>query len=654
MRARQAQKGSGEGVNIRSGVVRRFRFLFPALRVSVPTIIILICTALIAGGAARVDDLESEANATAFGIEEGQALLRIVRRRANPGLARADSSPLPARLEEKLHLPLLVTFFRNGPTRFQHVATRPTLRESAEQAGIELAHFFSKFPDGEKSLTEGRIHLDIVVGRKALFGKNRALLAQTLAPGLDGLICTTERGKSYFTPLTLLRYSRSLDPIKDMYISQESVVPPPQFKAERFRSISYVEETPGGKALALYRGNVPLPPPQPWDTFEAMSAAGVRLMAMEQSDGSFIPVYHPADEEFEQADNTLAVCVRATLAMTLALPELQHQLGEARPFEDYKRALRFAASALREENGKRIAYLPVKNDPVTPSALLLATLCRQALSESKPTVTGKMRYLGEFLCVMTTADGRIHNSLANALAEKPPYMVKGEPYVEALMALTLLQRIAPIKRVGDTVEQLAKRVAGMPITIPRIGPDVRIWPRTIEALAEYYKLTRTKEYGILVLNMTEQLIRYQVKPGRGEYPDYEGGFTEPDLPPSTRFTASSISALAAAYNVGNMLRQPVNRFAVPLRRAAGFLNRMQYRPENSFFLRRPELTLGAFRRSPEDLSIHVATVAEAVRALKLATMVIAQAMPPEPMKKRIWQVPTQPADNPPRKTDAGK
>ena len=64
-----------------------------------------------------------------------------------------------------------------------------------------------------------------------------------------------------------------------------------------------------------------------------------------------------------------------------------------------------------------------------------------------------------------------------------------------------------------------------------------------------------------------------------------------------------------------MLQRPAARFPAPVRNAALFLMNMQYRPENTFYLVQRDLLLGAFRRSPENLGLHLGATAESVRAL---------------------------------------
>jgi hypothetical protein len=78
-----------------------------------------------------------------------------------------------------------------------------------------------------------------------------------------------------------------------------------------------------------------------------------------------------------------------------------------------------------------------------------------------------------------------------------------------------------------------------------------------------------------------------------------------------------------------MLQRPVAQYPAPVRSAALFLLNMQYRPENAFYLVQRDLLLGAFRRSPDDLGLHLGATAESVQALMAAFAVVAENTAPE-------------------------
>ena len=582
---------------------------------------LLVCM-LLAAANARGDDGGHTQTGTAPGAQEAGALFQLIRARVTPDIATPPERP-SAVLEKSLDFPLLITFYQAGLPRFRCAAARPSLRESAEDAAGKVLAAFSRVPQAKQMLAEGRLLVDIVTRREPLAILNTVLIAHNLAPGLDGLACTTEQDKVYFAPLTLFRHwGARRGVVEAAYIDQESVKPPRAFLPERLKTVSFVEECPGGKALPLCRGNVLLPMPHADEMLQAMSHAALWLLRTQKSDGSFAEAYHPAGEVTADIADNLADHLRSAEA----LPALYHLTKDRRFLDAQERALRVAMKVLKEEGRDRLAYLATADDEIAASALLLTNLCRRALLEPNPTATGPMRYLGEFLCIMTSPDGQLYVRLKNARRGEARFISKGEPYAEALIALALLEHISPRRRARAAAERLAKRVSSSDAAAPAPGP------RTIEALAEYYKLNfdraGAKRYGLAVLRLAERLANQQVQTGRAQYPDYAGGFARAGLSPDTLFSAQAASGLAAAYEVARLMQRPVAKFSDPMRRAAQFLMNMQYRSENTFFLPRPEWVLGAFRQSPEDLSIRSAYVAEAARALIAAATVTAETVPP--------------------------
>jgi len=560
-------------------------------------------------------------------LSDAEALIRLIRQRATAG-SPPSADQLPPDLSEARNLPLLVTLYRSGPVGFRHAAARPTLKESAEEAGARLATFLRRMPTGKEVLDQGVLHIDVAVSREPVRVENRYLLADALSPGLDGLACTDGGRTVYFSPLLILRHWRQLDLLRAIYIAQESTTPPAGLRLERVSMASFVERDPGGEVLRVYRGNLLLPDPHAEEMLRAVSHAGLWLLRTQQADGSFLPTYHPASQESEKEPDLIGH-LRATV--TLAL--LQQLTGDARFAEAHRRAVRYAMGSLREEKRAGFVYLPVESDEVSPSALLLTALCAQAVSEPNPSASGLMKYLGEFLCTMTAPSGRLYAVVSNALEERPPYVVQGQPYAEALLALCLLQHISPSPRVRETIERLVGFMTTFRPDAPPAGP------RTIEALAAYYRLRRVQRMGEVAMDLGRTLAGQQISDDKAAFEDYRSGFQQPDLPPDTYTTALALNGMAAAYETGILLGQPVKEFSAPVRKAARFLMNLQNRRENTYYLRHPEVVLGAFRKSPEDLTLRLADVAEATRALVSAATVVAETVPPEPLTEGPAQAP---------------
>ena len=159
--------------------------------------------------------------------------------------------------------------------------------------------------------------------------------------------------------------------------------------------------------------------------------------------------------------------------------------------------------------------------------------------------------------------------------------------------------------------------------------DTRSVARSVEALAEYYRLSRSRKHAEVALEMAESLMDTQVGPDEAPFLDYAGGFSTAGLSPDSRTTAAATSGLVAAYELQLLLRGPTEEIADPIRNAALFLMNMQYRPQNSYLIRDAEKVVGAFRKSPQDLSIQLAHVAASVRALIGAATVTAETVAPD-------------------------
>ena len=583
---------------------------------------LLHCIAFLTGlllAAGRCGAAQPPGIPIALGPEEGRALIHILRNRITPASRQIESPPPRLSLDQPVPLPLIVTLYHNGRPKWHHASVEGTLRRSATTAAEKLARSFSGVPQRDRLLSEAVIQIDIVVERAALEDARGFLLDRFLAPGLDGVVFTTPRRSVYLTPLVLLRHWHKPDILTAAFTSQEHRTQPSSFRAERFRTVTFAEATPGGRVVSLYRGNVLVPKPHAEQMTRALSYAAIWLLKSQRPDGSFPGPFNPADDSVPPAVGSLADHMRTVPTLV----RLHQLLGDPHFRQAADRAIRFAVVAMREDLERQFVYVPAGDDLVSTSALLLTSLCLRALAQETPTADGRMKYLGNFLCVMTSRDGRIFRRIPRSRWRTVPYETRGGPYAEALMALSLLQRVSPSREVG----QAADRIADL-LVAERRAPPFPV-QRTVEALAAYYKVKRLDRYAQAVFSMAEKLAVRQMR--NAPYPDFEGGFARPDLPPDISTTASTLCALASAYETARLTGRATEPFCAPVVEGARFIMNMQYRAENSFFLVRSEQCRGAFRGSPEDLRIRLAPNADAMRALILAATITAATVPVEPL-----------------------
>lgn len=558
--------------------------------------------------------------------DEAGVLMKIVRSAATPAVSAPTD--IPPRLRETLNLPLIVTLYSDGTT-LQQSAAKPTLAESAATAAAGLARELSLIANGPRLLQEGRLALDVVVEQQPLPEAYLSRFVQGVEPGVQGLAFPTKGGTVYSTPLGLLLQWRS-------YVVRNWMAPP---GTQRIATTAFVEERTDGPVLPTLRGNVLRSLPHAEEVVEATMRAGLWLLRTQREDGSFLLKYLPDEDRTDPQPYLLTDHLRAAMA----LATLQYLTGDERFAQASTRALQYVVNPkfVRQELRDGLLYVPMDKDEISASALLLTALCYRAMTEAQPTADARMNQIGEYLCVMTAPDGRLYSKLLNARKNAPPFIIRGQAYGDTLLALCLLQRISPTDRRRQVIDRMANLLISPGssdlqialVTDPgtdreQIASERRAVGRVIEALTEYYRLSRSEKHAQAAFRLTDLLLKSQVAADRAARPDCIGGFGEPDMPPDTLTTASTVCGLASAYELSLLLRKSTDRFAAPARQAAQFLLTMQYRSVNAYFLRNRELALGAFRGSPQELTIETLTVAESVRALVAATTITAETVAP--------------------------
>ncbi len=591
----------------------------------------------------------------AVSVEEAAALIAIVRSHA---MKEPMPAEVPASLRAPSQTPLIVTLYSAGRPVARAVIGA-SLNDAAETAGDQLGVFLSKKSDNILSRWDV-VELDVVVQRKELAEHDRRRFIVSFDPGIQGLAFTAGGRTDYFTPIALFRNwgtlgaARSADMVKAAYVAQESRQPPLPELVEQILTLGFVEKWPGGPVLPLYRGNVLLPPPTAQEIERAMLRTGRWFLQTQQPDGSFLPNYYPADEGSEP---TYGVTdhLRATVALALLYHHTQDQRFAAAcdrameycyapQFANEDRQGRFWLSVNATDRAGRSVEEPSEQadlqhgifqrgaraarEEISPSALLLTALCYRALDDATPTADGRMKSLGQYLCGRVAPDGRLYASAAGADEKAGPFSANGVTYAEALTALDLLQRVSPTKERREATALMADLLASFP-------PDVRILTdniamgRVAAALLAHYKVSRSENHAKAVLKIADALMGRQITAEKAPFADYAGGFTEGLVPPDMLGAAAGACGLSAAYEAAGMLQRPAAQYPAPVRSAALFLMNMQYRPENSFYLVQRDLLLGAFRRSPQDLGLHLGATAESVQALMAAFAVVAENTAPE-------------------------
>jgi hypothetical protein len=569
--------------------------------------------------------------ADALTAADGQALVHAIRSVATPGLNFVDPPDAPL-LDRPDTRTLIVALYDNGPALFQCETRAESLRAAAREAGEILFTAMKETDEGLDALLGGRLCVDVVLATRPLKTQKRLEVGGLIELGREGLLCEANGQKTWLTPVALLRQSRKLDVVRAAFAERRRELPAGPLTMARLKTATFAEARPGGTVEPVVNGNVLIPfKPDPTEITQAAVDAGLALLKTQREDGAFLVSYSPVEEK---PDIRYVYDIEAHMRATLALSQL-FVMTESPHFEAARdKALRHAESYLERDPRHDVLYLkpdtkaeaprrgPV-SDEISATALYLTTLCTEELRRERPTAGIEVRRLGNYLCTLVDDQGALHHSLLSALRGEEAHVtvIHGAPYAEAIIALCMLERISPREDVRATIRRLIDHATAFrPSTPPAV-------PRTTEALGQAYLVTRDPKLGEKAFGLGLFCLQAQLGEAQAEAPDEVGGFIERDMRPQAFSAARAISAMAAAYHLGDELEIEEGKgpdfFPVPMSLAARFLMNMQFRRENTFYLRDPEIVLGGFRKGTNDLTMEVKTTAGAVDALLRASLIIA-------------------------------
>ena len=243
------------------------------------------------------------------------------------------------------------------------------------------------------------------------------------------------------------------------------------------------------------------------------------------------------------------------------------------------------------------------------TAIFLQVLLRRAMLTKGAPDRALMERMGLFLTGMIARNGLLYPTMRDAVSNAPPPRVSDGASEEAAIALCGLYR--------ETTETKWLHAAGRIIEGLARTQKRRPNPRLVVGLADHYLVSSDRKYANLCLEGARRLLLRQHCAGKGTGSDLAGGFG-PRGEPTVLETARSVEALAFACAVAHDLKRKDEALAAAMLEGTRFLINQQFRPESAFYIPRPELVEGGFRKSPRSMFLRLADAQAAVRALVAA------------------------------------
>ncbi len=463
-----------------------------------------------------------------------------------------------------------------------------------------------------------RIQVDILQDRAPLRFTRDWYLFFAVEPGVDGLILTKGDKvgyqlpsdavtKGYLTPRVRGRVKcveKLLAKTAASMHTRRNIWKEPDTRIEKFRTISFGVPVPGKGVVSFYRGNVLLNLEEVTARriYQAIEEGADWLLRNARPDGRFNYQYMPNTDTYSKAYN--AVRHAGTV---YGLLELYRQFQKPSFLEAARRAAPYLYEHIgAPEPGSDLLAIPDGRAwPTGAAALGLLAFINMPPEMRTADYATYEDGLARFLLLMIDDRGQVFQgylAYKGAKEVNGVKRVKKEPLYypgESMLALSKYYEQTHDKRWLDA----AMHIADWQIRRFNLGRMADHW--VIQGLYQIYRHTGDRWYAEAALEMADSYIDTQCPPNTPPFPDYFGAYRRQNETPRTTRAGSRSEAMTAAVRTAWAIGADARPYEDSLLFAAKHQIEQQFRPENSFFLPRPDRALGGFRAGLVDNQLRI-------------------------------------------------
>ncbi len=516
--------------------------------------------------------------------------------------------------------PLQITLWYRGRRPLQVAVGGEDLAEAVREAATRLADNPGIDDDARRN---GRLKIDRISDVAPIASRWGPVLALSVNPGLDGLLCCDGDECRTVLPDDLVRRERfgaaPLVPgIREIRLGLHTDAVLSAFdmdcdRLERIRTESWIEHE--GRALPVVRGTTPLDDPGPEAWRRAAVAGGDFILRQLRQNGQFHYIYDPIAGSHPRR-GSYSLPRHSGTVYSLAL--LYGITGERRFRRGAERAIEWL--------GVRI---PARCGDADGSCVREGR--RAQLGSAALTVVGMLEYqrrthdeqyaetaqrLVEFLMFMQRDDGDFHHvyDIREREVRADRRMFASE---EAALALVMAHEVLDDERALRAAERALDYLTGPKYEgyfLGRFMYGADHW--TCIAAEEAWPRLSSRQYLDFCRGYASFIGRIQFQPGDSRNTDFVGhyGFSTlmvPQAPAAAGFTEAIISTAALARHH----EEPSETLERQVALALNALARDQIRPSNSWLMRDARAANGGIRRSLVEPEIRIDFTQHAASAL---------------------------------------
>ena len=452
-----------------------------------------------------------------------------------------------------------------------------------------------------------RIEIDVLGPSTPFHARRRWQLERAIEPGIHGLSGRRGAQHALFKSSVAITRNWSVEELarqladKGGWGARRALRRGVQLA--RFQSTAFIESPAGDRVLPLLRANVPLGYAD-WSRerlCRAIDDGAGYLLRAQRPDGGFAYEYAPATDDFASNDNLVRQVATAWVVATLARRD-----GSADRRDSLARALAFIRERTRRlplhRNGLVVSDEP---DGADLGSVAFAVLTLVAAGDSGLTATAER--FGEAILSLQRPDGAFHTRFPGTTQPEAEDFFPGE----AMLALMHLHATRPDPRYPEALHRALPYYRDL--FRRRRSSAFVAWQ--IAAYAHLFRFTGAREAAEFAFELTDAILPLQYVGTDVPYPDYVGSYRSLRMPGIASATVNEgvLEAYDLARRVGDRERAARYHRAAVL--AALFTLRLQFTPDNAYFVVRPDRALGGFRATLADSSLRIDHTQHALNSL---------------------------------------
>lgn len=467
-----------------------------------------------------------------------------------------------------------------------------------------------------------RIEIDVLGPSAPFRARRRWQLERAIEPGIHGLSGRRGDRHALFKSSVAITRNWSVEELarqladKGGWGARRALARGVRFA--RFRSTEFIESVHGHRALPLLRANVQVGYAD-WSRerlARAIDDGAEYLLRAQRPDGAFAYEYAPATDEYATGDNLVRQVATAWVVASLARRD-----GSARRGDALARALAFIRARTRRLSPHCDA-LVVSDEPDGAELGSLAFALLTVVATADPGLTATADRFGEAILSLQRPDGAFHTRFPATTEPAAEDFFPGE----AMLALMHLHATRPDPRYPEALHRALPYYRDL--FRHRRSSAFVSWQ--IATYAHLFRFSGAPEHAEFAFELADAILPLQYVGTDVPYPDYVGGYRSPRVPgiASSTFNEGVLEAYELARRIGDRERAARYHRAAVL--AALFALRLQFTPDNAYFVARPDRALGGFRASLADSSLRIDHTQHALNGLLKAERYLFPALAAPP------------------------